>query len=130
MKSTSITFITLNAIDKQLSHASQMHIRAYIRRVYDPEPYSGIQWQRKHLWTLVDPNMYMRHVDIFSHYSLYFSYLIFPQKDFIISHIIDNYMTDFPYHNSIMYDFTPPIFPCLLHILLSFVRTFSPSLHV
>ena len=39
MKSTSIILITLNAIDKHLSHASQMHIHAYIQKVYDSEPY-------------------------------------------------------------------------------------------
>ena len=54
MKSTSIIFITLNPIDNHLSHVSQMHTHAYIRRVCDLEPYSGIQGQRKHLWTLVD----------------------------------------------------------------------------
>ena len=42
-----------------------MHTHAYIQRVQDSEPYSGIQGQREHLWTLVDPDMYMRHVDIF-----------------------------------------------------------------
>ena len=80
MKSTSIAFITLNAIDKHLLHASQMHIHAYIWRVRDLELYSGIQGQRKCLWTLVDPDMYMHHVDIFSHYSLYFSSLILSKK--------------------------------------------------
>ena len=80
MKSTSITFIPLNVIDKHLSHASQMHIHAYIQEVYDSEPYSGIQWRHKHLWTLVDPDMYMHCVDIFPYYSLYFSYLILSQK--------------------------------------------------
>ena len=126
MKLTSIIFITLNSINKHLSHASQMHIHAYIRRVRDSEPYSGIQWRRKHLWTLVDPYMYMCCMDIFSHYSLCFSFPISSQKDIIIPHIIDNHMTDFPHHHSIMYDFTPLIFSCLLHILLLFVRTISP----
>ena len=42
-----------------------MHTHAYIQRVQDLEPYSGIQGQCEHLWTLVDPDMYMRHVDIF-----------------------------------------------------------------
>ena len=107
MKSTSTIFITLNSINKHLSHASQMHIHMYIQRVHDSEPYSGIQGQCEHLWTLVDPDMYMRRVNIFPYYSLYFSYLIFPQKDFIIPHILDNRMTDFPHHHSIMYDFTP-----------------------
>ena len=65
------------------------------------------------LWTLVNPNMYMCRVDIFSHYSLYFSYLIFPQKDFIIPHIIHNRMTDFLHHHNIMYDFTPLYSPII-----------------
>ena len=43
MKLTSIIFITLNAINEHLSHASQMHTHAYIQRVQDSEPYSGIQ---------------------------------------------------------------------------------------
>ena len=107
MKSTSTIFITLNSIDKHLSHTSQIHTHAYIRRVRDSEPYSGIQGQRKPLWTLVDPNMYMRHVDIFPYYSLCFSSHILPQKDFIIPYIINNRITDFHHHHSIMYDFTP-----------------------
>ena len=94
MKLISTIFITPNSIDKHLFHASQMHILTYIQRVYDSEPYSGIQGQRECLWTLVDPDLYMHHVDIFSHYSLYFSFLILSQKDFITPHIIDNCMTD------------------------------------
>ena len=80
MKSVPISFILPNAIDKHPSHVYQMHICAYIRWVYDSEPYSGIQGWCKHLWTLVDHNLYMHCMDIFSHYSLYFSSLIFPQK--------------------------------------------------
>ena len=57
-----------------------MHIHAYIQRVHDSETYSGIQRRREPLWTLVDPNMYLRHVDIFSYYSLSFSSLILSQK--------------------------------------------------
>ena len=34
-----------------------------------------------------------------------FPFLLFP-KDIIIPQIIDNHMTDFPHHHSIMYDFT------------------------
>ena len=79
-KSTPIIFITFNSIDKYLSHASQMHIHTYKRIVHDLEPYSGIQGWRKHLWTLVDPNMYMHRVDIFPYYSLSFSSLIISQK--------------------------------------------------
>ena len=67
----------------------------------------------------MDPDMYVHRVDIF-----FFSYSFL--KDFIIPHIIDNHMTDFPHHHSIMYDFTPPIFSCLVNILLLFVRTISP----
>ena len=126
MKSTPIIFITLNSINKYLSHASQMHIHTYKQRVHDSELYSGIQGQHEHLWTLVDPDMYMRCVDIFPYYSLSFLFLFFPKKGFIIPHIIDNHMTDFPHHHSIMYDFTPSIFSCLVNILLLFVRTFSP----
>ena len=80
MKSTPIIFITLNSIDKYLSPASQMHIHTHKRRVQDSELYSGIQGQREHLWTLVDPNMYMRCVDIFPYYSLSFLLLLFPKK--------------------------------------------------
>ena len=80
MKSTSIIFITLTSINQHLLHASQMHIHSYIQRVYNSEPYSGIQGRCECLWTLMDPNMYMCHVDIFPYYSLYCSYLIFPQK--------------------------------------------------
>ena len=39
-----------------------------------------VQGQRKCLWTLVDPDMYMRHVDTFLHYSLCFPFLISSQK--------------------------------------------------
>ena len=56
--------------------------------------------------------------------SIFFPYFFL--KDFIIPHIIDNRMIDFPHHHSIIYDFTSPIFSCLLHILLLFVRTSSP----
>ena len=68
-------FITLYSIDKHLSHALQMHIHTHKWRVHHLEPYSGIQGQREHLWTLVDPNMYMRCMDIFS---LIIPYLFFP----------------------------------------------------
>ena len=81
MKSTSIIFITLNSIDKHLSHASQMHIHTYTSSFYDSELYSGIQGQRKHLWTLVDPELHMRCVDIFPVYSIYiFPFLFLSQK--------------------------------------------------
>ena len=110
---TSTIFITLNSIDKHLLHASHMHIHTYKRRVYNSEAYYGIQGQREHLWTLVDPDMYMCHVDIFPYYSLCFCFLISSQQDIIIPHIIDNRMTDFPHHHSIMYDFSPLYSPVI-----------------
>ena len=85
MKSTPIIFITLNSIDKYLSHASQMHIHTYKQRVHDSDPYSGIQGQHECLWTLVDPDMYMRRVDTFLHYSLYFTFLISSKKTLLLS---------------------------------------------
>ena len=51
---------------------------------------------------------------------LFLSLSYFFLKDFITPHIIDNRMTDFPHHHSIMYDFTPlyspvySIFSCYL----------------
>ena len=80
MKSTSTIFITLNFINKHLSHASQMHIHTYKRRVRDSEPYSGIQGRHECLWTLVDPNMYMHHEDIFPIILYVFPLLSLPKK--------------------------------------------------
>ena len=80
MKLTSTIFITLNTINKHLSHSSQMHTHAYIWRVCYPELYSGIQGRREHLWTLVDPDMYMCCMDIFPLLFLIFSFLISSQK--------------------------------------------------
>ena len=57
-----------------------MHTHAYIWRVRHPELYSGIQGRRKRLWTLMDPDMYMRHMDIFPLLFLIFSFLISSQK--------------------------------------------------
>ena len=108
MESTSTIFITSIPINKHLLHASQMHTHAYIWRVHNSKLYSGIQGLHECLWTLVDPNMYMRRVDTFHHYSLCFSFLIFLPKDIIIPYIIDNRMTDFPHHHSIIYDFPSP----------------------
>ena len=78
----SIIFITLNSISKHLLHASQM--RMIHTHIYEEfmiwsriQAYKGLY---ECLWTLVDPDMYMRHVDIFSHYSLCFSFLISSQK--------------------------------------------------
>ena len=126
MKSTSTIFITLNTINKHLSHSSQMHTHTYIRRVHHLEPYSGIQGRHKCLWTLVDPDMYMRRMDIFSLIIPYFFFPYFFTKDFIIPYIINNCMRDSPHHHSIMYYFAPPIFSCLVNILLLFIRTISP----
>ena len=53
MKSTPIIFITLNSINKYLSHASQMHIHTYKWRVHNLELYPGIQGWRECSWTLV-----------------------------------------------------------------------------
>ena len=103
-----------------------MHIHTYKWRVHGSEPYSGIQGRHKCLWTLMDPDMYMHHVDIFPLLFLIFSFLITSQKDFIIPYIIDNRGTDSPHYHSIMYYFTPPIFSCLVNILLLFIRTISP----
>ena len=80
MKLAPISFISLNTINQHHLHAIQMHIHAYTRSVCNLEPYSGIQRWCECLQTLVDPDMYMCRMDIFPHYSLYFSYLIFPQK--------------------------------------------------
>ena len=56
---------------------------------------------------LVDLDMYMRCVYTFPYHSLYLSLSYLSQKDFIISHVFYNCMTDFPHHHSIMYDLTP-----------------------
>ena len=76
-----------------------MHTHAYIRRVHDLEQYSGIQGRCKPLWTLVDPNMYMRHVDIFFFIILYlfFSYY-FPKRLYHPPYHQQSYdrLTDFP----------------------------------
>ena len=57
----------------------------------------------------MDPDLYMHRMDIFSHYSLYFSSSYFFPKDNIILYIIDNHMTDFPHHHSIMMSSPPYI---------------------
>ena len=49
---------------------------------------------------------------IFSLFSMFFLSYFFP-KDFITPHIINNRMTDFPNHHSIMYDFTPLYSPVI-----------------
>ena len=80
MKSTPIILITSNFINKYLLHASKVHIHTHKWRVQDSELYSGIQGWHEHLWTLMDPDMYMRCVDIFPYYSLSFLFLLFPKK--------------------------------------------------
>ena len=82
MKSAPSNFISLNIIDQHHSHAIQMRIPTYTQSVCNLEPYSGIQGWCKHLWTLVDPGMYMCHVDIFPYYSLYFTILFFPKRHY------------------------------------------------
>ena len=123
MKLTSIIFITLYFINKHLSHASQMHIHTHKWRVQDSELYSGIQGQREHLWTLVDPNMYMRRVDIFPYYSLSFLLLLFPKKTL-----------SSPKSSTIVWQTFPIItasrMTSLSYILLLFVRTFFPLVHM
>ena len=80
MKSTSITFITLNAIDKHLSHASQMHIHAYIRRVQDLKPYSGIQGQHEHYGPLWTPTCICAVWTYFLIITYIFPFLFLPKK--------------------------------------------------
>ena len=103
-----------------------MHTHAYIWRVCDLEPYSGIQWQHECLWTLVDPDMYMRHVDIFFLIIpyLFFSYY-FPKRLYYPPYHRQSYdrLSPSSQHHVWLH---PPIFSCLLHILLLFIRTFSP----
>ena len=81
MKSTSIIFIILNSINKHLFHASQMHTHAYIWRVRDSEPYSGIQG------TFMDPYGPQHVYALCGHLSLLFSIFFlsyFFPKDIII----------------------------------------------
>ena len=73
-------------------------VYTHISRVHNLETYSGLYRQREHLWTLIDPNLYMCWMDLFPYYSLCFSSHIFSQKDFIIPYIIANRITDFPHH--------------------------------
>ena len=51
-------------------------------------------------------HVYVPYGHIFSLFSMFFLSYFFP-KDIITPHIINNRMTDFPHHHSIMYDFTP-----------------------
>ena len=117
----------MSSIDKHLSHASQMHIHTYTSSVYDSEPYSGIQGRCELLWTLVDPYLYIHCVDIFPHYSIYFSFLIFLPKDFITPNIINNCMTDFPHHHSIMYVIIPLYSPVICKEYFSLIYMYKLS---
>ena len=117
MKLTSITFITLNAINKHLSHASQMHIHAYKWRVCNLELYSGIQ---RATWMFMDPcgpqHVYAPCGHIFLLFSMFlFSYFL-PKKHY---HSLHHWQTFSITTASCMT--SPP------YILLSFVRTFSPQ---
>ena len=51
-------------------------------------------------------HVYAPYGHIFSLFSMFFLSYFFP-KDIIIPYIINNHMTDFPHHHSIIYDFTP-----------------------
>ena len=80
-------------------------------------------------WTFMDPWGPRYVYVLYGHFSLIIPYLFFPYfftKDFIIPYVINNHMRDSPHHHSIMYYFTPPIFACLVNILLLFIRTISP----
>ena len=79
----------------------QSHIQAYKGNVnvYGP------------LWTLTCICAMWTYFLIILYIFLSYS---FP-KDIIIPHIIDNHMTDFPHHHSIMYDFTPYILLFISH---------------
>ena len=126
MKSTSIIFITCNTINKHLSHSSQMHTHAYIWRVHHLEPYSGIQGRRKCLWTLVDPDMYMHHMDIFPLLFLIFSFLISSQKTLSSPTSSTIAWETLPIITASCITSPPPIFSCLVNILLLFIRIISP----
>ena len=83
MKLISIIFITLNSISKHLSHASQMHTHAYIWRVCDSEPYSGIQRATQ---TFVDPygpqHVYAPCGHIFLLFSMFFFSYFLPKSHY------------------------------------------------
>ena len=74
----------------------------------------------------MDHNPYMRCMDIFSHYSLYFSFLISSKRHYHSPQHLQLYNRLFlsPQHHVCPH---PPIFSYLLHTLLLFVRTFSPQ---
>ena len=102
-----------------------MHIHTHKQRVHGLEPYSGIQGWREHLWTLMDPNMYMRHKDIFPYYSLSFLPLFLHKRLYHFLHHWQLYdrFSPLSQHHILLH---PPIFSCLVNILLLFIRTISP----
>ena len=57
---------------------------------------------------------------------MFFPLLFFP-KDFIIPYIIASRTTDFPYHHSIMYDFTPLYSPVICKNFFPFVYMYKSS---
>ena len=102
-----------------------MHIHAYIRRVYDLELYSDI----RAMWMFMDPcgpqPVYAPCGHIFSLFFIFFLSYFSPKR-----------LYHSPYHRQ-LHDrlfpspqqhvcLHPPIFSCLLHTLLLFVRTISP----
>ena len=125
MKSIPISFITLNSIDKHLLHASQMHILTYTQvfmmwnRI---QAYKGDVNIYGPLWTLTCICTMWTYFLIILYI---FPLLFFSQKDFITPHIINNHNRLFPspQHHVCLH---LPILSYLLHILLLFVRTFSP----
>ena len=60
---------------------------------------------------------------LFSIFFLSYSF----SKDIIIPHIINNHMTDFPHHHSIMYDFTPLYSPVICKDYFSLVYMYKSS---
>ena len=70
-------------------HAIQVHIHAYITGVYDVEPYSGPYRWHKCLWMLMDPDLYICRMDLFSYFSLWFLFIILIPKTLWHLHIID-----------------------------------------
>ena len=57
---------------------------------------------------------------------MFFISYFFP-KDIIIPYIIDNRMTDFPHHHSIIYDFTPLYSPVIYKDYFSLIYMYKLS---
>ena len=95
-------------------------------RVHNSEPYSR---QHEHLWTLMDPDLYMHQMDIFVYFCLCFSLLFSSQRHYDIptSSTLHDGLLSSPQHHVWQQS---PMSPILLHILLLFVRTFPLSLLV